>query len=205
MATGRRGTSGGHKQPYHHGDLRSALMAAALRLINKHGVKGFSLKDAATDAGVSTAAPYRHFADKEALLGAIQDEGFSLFNASLAAAYAKADTAQSKIVALGVAYVRFALEHPAHFRLMFSMSGDKASSAEMGNSGFLLLVEAVDRLHPDAQPEWRKDLVVVCWSVVHGYAVLFLDGALTVTTGIDDPEEHLRRSLTLLVGRDSEK
>jgi AcrR family transcriptional regulator len=195
------------KQPYHHGDLRAALMQAALQSIDQHGIKGFSLKDAAADAGVSTAAPYRHFADKDALLRAIQGEGFALFNASLLAAYESATSAQAKIVELGVAYVRFALEHPAHFRVMFSGSGGGQSqpvASGGGGSGFLLLVEAVEALHPHATAETRNDLVLVCWSLVHGFAMLQLEGAFGDTLGIGDPEGRLRRALTVLTEKTAE-
>ena len=131
------------RQPYHHGDLRAALMAAALALIDEHGVKGFTLKDAARMAGVSVAAPYRHFADKEALLRAIREEGFAGFDAALAASGEQSATAEERILELGMAYVRFAIGHPAHFRVMFGMAGGpKVAQAEMP-TGFRLLVEAV--------------------------------------------------------------
>jgi AcrR family transcriptional regulator len=196
----------GEKQPYHHGDLRTALMQAALLLIDRHGIKGFSLKDAAADAGVSTAAPYRHFADKDALLRAIQSEGFALFDASLAAAYESATGAQAKIVELGVAYVRFAFEHPAHFRVMFGWRGGEQSEPGAGGaSGFLLLVEAVAALHPHAPAETRNDLVLVCWSLVHGFAILQLEGAFGDTLRIGDPGGRLRRALTVLTKKTAEQ
>jgi len=207
MAKTERTTSG-EKQPYHHGDLRAALMQAALQLIDQHGIKGFSLKDAAADAGVSTAAPYRHFADKDALLRAIQNEGFALFNTALAAAYESASGEQARIVELGVAYVRFAFEHPAHFRVMFSGSGgDQPEPVANGGSasGFLLLVEAVAALHPHATEEIRNDLVLVCWSLVHGFAMLQMEGAFGGSLGIGDPEGRLRRALTVLTERTAEQ
>jgi AcrR family transcriptional regulator len=190
------------RQPYHHGDLRSALMAAALTLIGQHGVKGFTLKDAARMAGVSIAAPYRHFADKDALLAAIQLEGFTRFNAALHAAYQQASTAQTKFVELGVAYVRFALEHPAHFRVIFSLE-NKAhalplpSMPDASPDGFSLLVEAVAALYPHAKQQQIHDIVLANWSLVHGFALLYLDGSFTATVGAFDPETQLRRTLAL--------
>jgi AcrR family transcriptional regulator len=192
----------GDKQPYHHGDLRAALLKAALLLIDRHGVKGFSLKDAAALAGVSTAAPYRHFADKAALLYALQGEGFALFNASLAAAFARGETASSKIVEMGVAYVRFAMQHPAHFRVMFGLTG----GSEAGNSpepdpsrasGFLLLVEAVTAFLPRVEPAVRNDLVIAAWSLVHGFAWLQIESAFEGTVAMGDVESQLRRTITL--------
>jgi AcrR family transcriptional regulator len=191
----------GKKQRYHHGDLRAALVGAALALIDEHGVKGFALKDAAKAAGVSTAAPYRHFVDKEALLQAIEDEGFALFNAALAAAYAGKERLDQRIVEMGVAYVRFALEHPAHFRVMFGAGTGKYTGPAGENArGFLLLVDAVTALHPDAPEEMRGDLVLTAWSVVHGFALLQLDGAFAATVGMTDPEAQLRRMLGVMIG-----
>jgi AcrR family transcriptional regulator len=192
-----------HKKPaYHHGDLHAALIAAALFLIDQHGVKGFTLKDAAVIAGVSTAAPYRHFADKEALLRAIEDEGFRLFNASLASAYERGQTPSSKIEELGVAYVLFALEHPAHFRVMFGMRGGHSDSPppmDDNAHGFLLLVAAVAALHPNATPEYRNDLVIASWSIVHGFAMLYIEEAFSVLGDIGAVEDQLRRVLKLTI------
>jgi AcrR family transcriptional regulator len=187
-------------QPYHHGDLRAALIKAAASLIDQHGIKGFSLKDAAALAGVSVAAPYRHFADKEALLYALQGEGFRLFNASLAAAYARGITPGSRIVELGVAYVLFALHNPAHFRVMFGLvGGTKTEGDPDQSSGFLLLVDAVEALQPQMPPEIRNDLVVGCWSLVHGFALLQMEGAFAGSIEIGDPEYRVRRALTVML------
>lgn len=188
------------KQPYHHGDLRAALISAALELIDEHGVKAFTLKDAARLAGVSVAAPYRHFADKDALIQAIKEEGFSGFDAALRASGQDGQTAQGRILELGVAYVRFALEHPAHFRVMFSLAGGaQAKPPSKMPAGFSLLVDSVARLHPHASAAAQKDLVLACWSAVHGYAVLYLEGAFAATVQLDEPEAQLRRTLLRLM------
>ena len=106
------------KRPYHHGDLRAALMTAALSLIDQHGVKGLALSDAAHLAGVSVAAPYRHFKDKEALLAEIAAEGFTLFRDALArAAQSHPEDKVKRLVEMGVAYVDFALHHRSHFKV----------------------------------------------------------------------------------------
>ena len=192
----------GEKQPYHHGDLRAALLKAALLLIDRHGVKGFSLKDAAALAGVSTAAPYRHFADKEALLDALQGEGFALFNAALADAFARGDTPSSKIMEMGVAYVLFALHHTAHFRVMFGLAGGPGTEPDTSRaSGFLLLVEAVAALLPEAGPELRNDYVIAAWSLVHGFAWLQIEGAFAGSLEMGDVENQLRRSIALMLDR----
>jgi AcrR family transcriptional regulator len=189
------------RQPYHHGDLRAALMQAALELIERDGVRGFSLKDAAALAGVSTAAPYRHFADKSALLGELAGEGFSLFNQALAAAYRGFDDPGLRMVELGIAYVRFAERHRSHFRVMFGMSGaDRIRPDEGTESGFRLLVAGVVALLPLATPDERKDLVVAYWSVVHGFAVLQMEGAFARTIEDWDGERQLRRTLMAMTG-----
>src|SRR2546423_10801996 len=103
---------------YHHGDLPAALLRAAGRVLEQKGIGALSLRDAARRAGVSHNAPYRHFADREALLGALAAEGFALLAKRLRG---------QRGPELGMAYVRFALEHPQRFRLMFggvSRTGD---------------------------------------------------------------------------------
>jgi AcrR family transcriptional regulator len=196
--------AGSEKQAYHHGDLRASLMAAALALIERDGVKGFSLKDAAAAAGVSTAAPYRHFVDKEALLYALKSEGFTLFNSALAEAYERSSDPAGRLIELGVAYVMFALHHPAHFRIMFGLADGPDPKPDMHpdpshGDGFLLLVKAVGTLAPSAGPEAQRDLVLASWSLVHGFAMLQMEGALARTVAIDDIEVQLRRTLGVLL------
>ncbi len=190
------------RQAYHHGDLRAALIAAGLALIEQHGAKGFTLKDAARMAGVSIAAPYRHFADRDALLGAIQAEGFARFNAALLAAYQQESDALARFVELGVAYVHFALEHPAHFRVMFSMESKvRPDPPELpeDSDGFSLLVKAVTALYPQASRERIYDLVLANWSLVHGFALLTIDGSFAGTVGAIHVESQLRRTLAFFV------
>lgn len=166
------------RQGYHHGDLRAALKRAALELIVEHGVKGFTLKDAAEIAGVSTAAPYRHFADKEALIGELQGEGFAEFNRALKEAYDAGETAAGRVEELGVAYVRFAIGHPGHFRVMFGQGGKaRPVPGEIGASGYELLVGGVAGMLPEASEDKRQTMVVACWCVVHGFAMLVMEGA----------------------------
>jgi len=200
------------KRRYHHGDLRAALIAAALKLIEERGVKGFSLKDAAAMTGVSIAAPYRHFPDKEALLQAIRDEGFAEFDATLDEASQRENTPKARIVELGMAYVRFALQRPAHFRVMFGLSGRSANGEiakrggprtdgvmTPGEKGFHLLVRAVAELYPEAAQLRQMDRVVMSWSLVHGFALLQLEDAFADTVGGDIPEAQLRRVLELML------
>jgi AcrR family transcriptional regulator len=105
------------KKPYHHGDLRRALITAALAAVAEDGPEGFTLRDVAQRAGVSVAAPYRHFKDKDALLAEVAAECALRLGAAMDAAVAAASSDPlERFRATGIAYVRFAVEHPAHFR-----------------------------------------------------------------------------------------
>ena len=119
------------KQPYHHGDLRRALLDATLALAGERGAAGVTLREVARVAGVSQTAPYRHFPDKLAMLAAASEEGFALLNAALRAALkASKSDPHAELLTLGASYVRFALDHAAHFRLMFGHgSPPKAAAA----------------------------------------------------------------------------
>jgi AcrR family transcriptional regulator len=105
---------------YHHGDLRVALLASAAELLDEGGPEAVSLRECARRAGVSHAAPYRHFATKEALLLALAEEGFDGLAAAGDEAMRRVRDPRERLDAYGVAYVHFALEHPARFRLMFA-------------------------------------------------------------------------------------
>jgi AcrR family transcriptional regulator len=191
------------KRPYHHGDLRAALITAALSLIDEHGVKGLALSDAAHLAGVSVAAPYRHFKDKEALLAEIAAEGFAMFRDALArAARSHPDDKVKRLVEMGVAYVDFALQHRSHFKVMWEGGVAKANYPEMrqnAHQAYLLLEEAAKDLHPRAHPARQQALVRAAWSVVHGYAMLTLEGEFPSHGSEQSARTLLRQSLHLLL------
>lgn len=107
------------RESYHHGNLRRELMDAALRLVSEGGPDAFTVSEAAREAGVSSGAPYRHFADRRALLRAVAEEGHELHAEALEAAVRDADPRQ-RVAAIGEAEIRFALEHPAHYRVMWA-------------------------------------------------------------------------------------
>jgi AcrR family transcriptional regulator len=185
------------KRPYHHGDLRAALLRAALTLIDEHGVKGLALSDAARLAGVSVAAPYRHFKDKEALLAEIAAEGFVIFRDELARSLQSNPKDNTKrLVEMGIAYVEFALQHRSHFKVMWESGISKAdypAVAEAAGEAYQLLEKAALELLPGAPPARQKALVATAWSLVHGYAILALEKELP------DNQKLLRQSLHLLV------
>ncbi len=191
------------KRPYHHGDLRSALIRAALLLIEQHGVKGLALSDAARLAGVSVAAPYRHFKDKEELLAEIAAEGFGMFRDALArATHSYPKDKAKRLVEMGVAYVDFALEHRSHFRVMWEGGISKDKYPEVGKTAheaYLLLEGAARDLLPSANPARQQALVATAWSLVHGFATLTLERELEVVAAEQGEKKLLRQSLHLLV------
>lgn len=112
-------------RPYHHGDLRRALIDAARRLLEQEGPQALSLRAVAREAGVSPAAPYHHFKDKGELLDAVAHQGWDMLNDAMISARAKAEGVHEKMVALGVAYVCFARDNPSLYRVMYDGSRDK--------------------------------------------------------------------------------
>jgi AcrR family transcriptional regulator len=191
------------KRPYHHGDLRAALIHAALSLIEQHGVKGLALSDAARLAGVSVAAPYRHFKDKEAMMAEIAAEGFVLFRDALArASRSNPEDKVKRLVEMGVAYVDFALQHSSHFKVMWESGIPKGKYPELGQTAYeayLLLQKAAFDLLPEAHPDRQQALVSTAWSVVHGYAMLTLEGELPDHGTQQSRRKRLRQSLHLLL------
>ena len=177
------------RRDYHHGDLRSALIDAATKLVREHGASGFSLREAARQLGVDPAACYRHFRDRSDLLVAIAQRGFEELAARFEGAMAPVSGAswEDRLLTMGQAYVRFACEHPAEFRVMFGDSGTHARDPR-------LRLPSVTR-SPYEQLEdviggWSraKDLSLdvtlsarIFWSGVHGAARLVVDGALPLS------------------------
>jgi AcrR family transcriptional regulator len=117
-------------RPYHHGDLRRALIDAASRVLEAEGPSALSLRAVAREAGVSPAAPYHHFKDKTELLEAVAQEGWDMLDAALAAAKAKAPSASAAMSELGVAYVCFARDNPALYRVMYDTARDREAQPE---------------------------------------------------------------------------
>ena len=170
---------------YHHGDLRAALLSAAVESLEAG--EPFSLRAIARRAGVSPTAPYRHFADREALDSAVAVAGFRDLQADLEAALAVlADPAvpEDVIAALGVSYVGFALRRPAVFRLMFGNECDEEDSERVLASEQLhgMLSQEIERLFPGAS---NSNLSIALWSMAHGLAFLHLDGKLRPQTRDD--------------------
>jgi AcrR family transcriptional regulator len=169
---------------YHHGDLRRALIDQALRTIETHGVEGLTLRGVGDALGVSRTALYRHFPDKQSLVAAVAREGFRTFRLALLEAWETAGRGQAGFDAMGEAYLRFASDHPSHYRVMFGRFAElkrrDPEVLEEADGAFQALVDALLQLQREGRV--RADDVTVqasfVWSVVHGVAMLTIDGQL---------------------------
>lgn len=174
----------GRTAAYHHGDLRSALLAAAEAELGDKGVEGFTLRGCAKRAGVSHAAPAHHFKDANALLTALATEGFERFVAAMRARQAAAGaTPRAQLEAAGLGYIDFARTNPALFRLMFSSTRPDQGDAALGKAASASFDLLVDAVHAVNGVDPRKDSaamrdVAASWAVVHGLAELTLSGRM---------------------------
>ncbi len=187
-------------RPYHHGDLRRTLLAAAAEAITESGPAALSLRDLARRAGVSHAAPAHHFGDKAGLLTALAAEGFTL----LADELDRTRAAGGGVLEAGVGYVRFAVGHRAHFAVMFqpellNSSDPELRSAKDRASGALGSAVATVQ-EPDRRGADTRTAGLSAWSIVHGFATLWVSGALPPDLG-DDPEAAARRVIRPLFAR----
>lgn len=172
---------------YHHGTLRQALIGAAEQIIVERGLEGFSLREAARRAGVSPAAPRHHFADARGLLTALAAQSFAAFADALAAAIEGVEDRTLALRAMGKAYVRFAIAHPARFDLMWrkALIDDGDPDYEAAARRAFALLDGVARGGAADQPVAGAELApsIAAWSMVHGFARLALDGALGTGPG----------------------
>lgn len=168
------------RKTYHHGDLRRAMVAAALDTLEREGAGALSLRGVARSAGVSQAAPYNHFADKDALLAAVAAEGFRALAAETIEARDRAADASARMLAIGKAYVRFAVRRPELFRLMFGPAGaDYARHLELGEAArasYAVLGATMEGAGQSAEPADR----LAAWAVVHGMATLLIDRRVSI-------------------------
>jgi AcrR family transcriptional regulator len=168
------------KSTYHHGDLRAALVWAAMELLEESGENALSLRAVARRAGVSPAAPYRHYADREALVSAVAAVGYRELAERLTAAHPSPSTPE-QLASAAIAYVQFALERPGLFRIMFGEPCDHDNDERVAaTEAVSLYVRAiVERSFPHAEAD---ALATAIWALVHGLAFLYLDGKLDATT-----------------------
>ncbi len=211
-------TSKGEKTPrrYHHGDLRAELIRSAQTILEREGMAKLSLRAAARRTGVSQTAPYRHFTDKAALLAAVAAGGFRDLAAAMRAGAAPASDPAERMVAIGSAYLTFALEHVAVFHLMFGTEiADKSAHPELrraADEAFAVLAnQAVagngGRPGGDGAPladdgvreADAPDAAIAAWSFIHGLATLLIDGQ--IRSARIDAESTDRAALVRRFGR----
>ncbi len=202
---------------YHHGDLRNALLQAALKLVARKGVEGFSLREAARAVGVSAAAAYRHFEDKSALLAAIALEGLVRLAGRMEEALARAPgapgtpaRAAAEMTAIGWAYVEFAVANPSYFRVMFGPWCEHPQAAQIppetfprGRDPFQILADMLDGMARAGaiSTASREGAEIAAWSAVHGLSSLLVEGSLLMdAVGRAQAYAVIRRTLLLAFG-----
>lgn len=165
---------------YHHGNLKEALLQAAMELIAQKGPAGFTFAEAARWAGVSPAAPYRHFRDRDDLLANVALRGFEQFEIALARAWDNGrPDAFAALDRMGKAYLAFARAEPAYYSAMFESGIPPASTPELraaGDRAFAVLREAAEKLCSQMPPQARPPALMVAlhiWAISHGVASLF--------------------------------
>lgn len=190
MATANR------RANYHHGDLKRALTEAALALVAEKGPKGFTLSEAARRAGVSLAAPYRHFTDKADLLAAVAEQGFVELHQALQTAAEGVSDPRARMLEMARGYVRWAVTHPDYYQVMFGAeTKDKAEHPGLqvaGAKAFGTLLEEVTHGLAAGAIRGANPLHVAgpVWSMIHGVASLAISGDLR-HVGIDEQPEDL--------------
>lgn len=181
-------------KPYHHGNLREALLNAALRLISEVGPTAFTLREVARRAGVSHNAPYRHFRDRDELMAAVSTQGYEELTRALREAGEQESGPLARLQGAGLAYVKFALRRPEHFTVMFDAPASKPSEklcfnpskmrikypqvAEAAEQSFRALMDYVAACQQEGvlPAGDTKQLALLMWSIVHGIAKLAITG-----------------------------
>ncbi len=189
---------------YHHGNLKEALLRAALELIAQKGPAGFTFAEAARWAGVSPAAPYRHFRDRDELMANVALRGFEQFEAALKRAW---NDGQPDVLAaldrMGKAYLGFAKAQPAYYSAMFEAGVSPSASPELRDAGeraFAVLRMAAERLCAQMPPQGRPPALMVAlhiWTMTHGVASLFGRGDAARRALPMSPEELLEANVLI--------
>ena len=196
MTVGRRAEkrNGHDERPYHHGNLREALVRCASDLLAERGISALSLREVARRIGVSQAAPYRHFPDKVSLLAAVAAEGFRGLSGSMTREADKASTTVERFEALGRGYIRFALDNAAMLRLMFGpeieCKADYPELRDAAGAAFATLAGTTAALADGADGQPGRTAALAAWSMVHGLSNLLIDGQIAVDE-TDDREAFI--------------
>lgn len=168
------------KRGYHHGDLQAALIEAGLKLLAERSADDLGLREAARAVGVSATAVYRHFPDKGAFLAALAAEGLRQLGAAQRAAAEAAGGGAAGFAATGAAYVRFAIANPALFRLTFSAGAAVGTLDGAGNEAAVMLRENAAQAAGEGE---ARVVALRAWALVHGLALLILDGQVALKDG----------------------
>jgi len=186
-------------KPYHHGELREALVAAGRTLLEEKGLRGFTLRECARRASVSHAAPAHHFASIDDLLAEIATRGYrELSDAMTAEAGRSRGDPAARLVGQSVGYMAFAAANPVLFQLMFSREGNRFETpalAEASRSAYRLQRAAVEAVIPHASGEVKDRMADFAWASVHGFITLVLEGQLG---DADSPRALKARSMSAL-------
>jgi AcrR family transcriptional regulator len=192
------------RQTYHHGNLREALVGAARDLIAEHGPAGFTLVEAARRAGVSAAAPYRHFKDRDALVAEVCRRGFEEFGRRLSDAWAEGEADLSGAFGrMGQAYLAFAKEEPGYYGAMFAPGPMRSTnpSSQAARDTFAALRGAIMRLLGKGRrdPDHLNLLAYEVWALTHGIAMLAAAGFLGSGSNVPAPGELLEAGVGALM------
>lgn len=178
---------------YHHGDLRSVLIAQALHIVERDGPESISLRGIAKAAGVSRAAPYHHFSNKRALLAAVAASGFRKLARHMMSKLDDRAPARRRLDQLGFGYVEFSLVHPELFRLMqgsdYRTPGEFPDLDRARDESAEPLIETVSACLPAAPEQAIRNACAAAWSIVHGMAQLSTDGRIETLMAIGDLEK----------------
>ncbi len=181
---------------YHHGDLRTALVKAGRTILERDGLQALTLRACAREAGVSHAAPQHHFRNMADLMSAIAASGFDDFVEALDDHSKNAPDAKGRLIAMGIAYVVFASEHPAIYRVMFGGDAPNSVSEQLESA----MLQAWNQLHHAVEAVVGSDQAnndaLLVWSVVHGHAML---RAAQCLPPVVDADLALRHSLEVII------
>ena len=171
------------RKPYHHGNLREALLEASIQLIGEVGPTAFTLREVARRAGVSHNAPYRHFQDKSALLAAVAAQGYDELTEAMTKAAGQQVNPRDRLKQAGLAYIAFALRRPEHFTVMFDapLPPQEHPDATLASKrSFSVLLDLVQACQGKKQslPGESLPFALLAWSMVHGIAKLATTGRL---------------------------
>jgi AcrR family transcriptional regulator len=203
---GKSTPSAKRRSPYHHGSLRVALIQASLQLIAREGIAALTLRKVAKMAGVTHAAPYAHFTDKEDLIAALKEEGFTELRKRIQQVMESGEANEREVLAKSAAaYVQFALAHPAMFQVMFRNpleSGRPETSSRFvqpGQDVFAMLESAFQRTL--VKKNESKLTSLMGWAMIHGLVSLRIDGPLSHIVPESEPEKAFQNLAAQLVSR----